>query len=152
MQLSELLPTEPMLGQHTPDSQCKDFLRLISHHLPQHGPLQPARITGVMVIRLAGDLIASELKAGSVDRDNVVTAVDVRRENWPVLAPENIGNLNRSAPEYGSLQVDHVPLSVFRFDFWHNSLHNVNPYRDTLNFKSLLIYAHANDCQVLNPK
>jgi hypothetical protein len=67
-------------------------------------------MTGVPVELAIGELVAGQLHLGGVDDDDVVAAIDMRREGRLVLAAQPIGDDAGEAAENQAVGVDDDPL------------------------------------------
>jgi hypothetical protein len=79
-------------------------------HLARSRLLQPAGVAGVLVIDLLVELAAGEADLVGVDHDDMVAAIDVRREARLVLAAQDVGDDRRDAPDDQAVGVDQMPF------------------------------------------
>ena len=74
--------------------------------------MQAARVAGVAVVLLVGELAGTEVELGGVHDDHVIAGVDMGRVDRLVLAPEEAGGLRGDAPEHEAIGIDDVPRAL----------------------------------------
>src|SRR5262245_35426931 len=111
LQLRDLLPRKPVLGEHPLHGDAEHLGRPALELLAQRPAADPARITGVAVIPLLVELVAGDLDLLGVDDDHEVAGVHVRRVLRLPLAAESVGDLGRETAERLAFGVDEVPLA-----------------------------------------
>src|SRR3954463_15475661 len=111
LQLRDLLPGEPIFGEHALHCLAQDLLRATVELLAQRAAAQPAGITGMAVVALLVELVPSDLDLLRVDDDDEIAGVDVRRVRSLAFAAERVGNAGRQATERLALGIDDVPVA-----------------------------------------
>src|SRR4249919_2912301 len=111
LQLRDLLPREPVLGEHPLHGDPKHLGRPAVQLLAERPAAQAARIARVAVVALLVELVAGDLDLLRVDDDDEVARVDVRRVLRLALAAERVGDLGRETAERLALVVDEIPLA-----------------------------------------
>src|SRR5690625_2532435 len=93
LELAELGASERALRQHAADCTFDGTLRMLCEHLHVGRLFDATRETGVVINLLLFALRAGQGNLVGVDNDDEVTGVNVRREYWLVLAPQQGGGV-----------------------------------------------------------
>jgi hypothetical protein len=110
-QVAHQLTLQRSAAEHALNGLLDDALGELALHDHAGGLLlDAAGIAGVAVVDLVGVLIAREHHLVGVDDDDVVTAVDVRGVDGPVLALEAEGDESGEPTDDETLGVDQNPL------------------------------------------
>src|ERR1700760_1618761 len=111
LELRDLLPREPVLGEHPLHRDAEHLRRPAVELLAERPAAQAAWIARVAVIPLLVELVAGDLDLLGVDDDHEVAGVDVRRVLRLPLTAERVGDLGRETTERLALGVDEIPLT-----------------------------------------
>jgi len=102
--------TEWALGQHALDGLLECAARVLGLHVAEVGCSDTAGIARVTVIHFVDGLGASHFELGSIDDDDEVTGVDVRRVNGLVFAAQTESNFAGYSSEDLVGRVNHKPF------------------------------------------
>src|SRR5579862_1087309 len=111
LQLRDLLPREPVLGEHPLDRDADHLGRAPVELLAERAAAQAAGIARVAVVPLLVELVSRHLDLLGVHDDHEVAGVDVRRVLRLPLAAERVRDLGRETAERLALGVDEIPLA-----------------------------------------
>src|SRR6266567_2880742 len=112
LELAQHLPAQRVLREHAPDRLLDGPFRVPGQQVAVGNRAQPARVAGVPVRALVGELVAAERDLLGVDDDHEVPGVHVRREDRLVLAAQQDGRLAGQPAEYDLIGVDDMPLTL----------------------------------------
>src|SRR4051812_40793687 len=93
LQLGNDATAETVLREHLLHGDLDHPLRVLLVHLPEAGGTLPARISRVANVLLLLRALGRKLDLVRVDDDDEIAAIDVRCEEWLVLAAENRSHL-----------------------------------------------------------
>src|SRR6185369_15436872 len=117
---------ERALGQHALDGLFQRAAGMLGLHVAEVGGTDAARIARVAVVHLVLVFRARHTELGSIDDDDEVTGVDVRRVNGLVFAAQTESNFAGYSSEHLIGGVNHKPLvrhvSGFRAERFHEYL------------------------------
>lgn len=85
-QFSSYASSKRVFGQHTLNCKFDNFIWFAHHKVFERTEACSARITGVMEILFLLVTLACYFNFRGIDNDNEITAVNVRRVEWFVLA------------------------------------------------------------------
>src|ERR1041385_3044917 len=111
LQLRDLLPREPVLGEHPLHGDAEHLGRPALELVAKRPAAQPARVPRVAVVPLLVELVAGDLNLLGVHDDDEVARVDVRRVLRLALPAKGVGDLGRETAEGLALGVDEIPLA-----------------------------------------
>lgn len=109
LELAAHCAAELRLGEHADNGLLDETIGGPVEDLTDSAGLQATRESGVVVSVLALQLVAADGNLLSVDDDNEVTTVDVRRVGGLVLATQQVRCLNGKTAEHHVSGVDDVP-------------------------------------------
>jgi len=113
LQLGDLCTTETSLGDHAADGIHHSLLRLASHLVSVRLAPEAARVAAMAVDEFLVSLARRQHDLVSIDDDNMITSVEVRRVGGLVLAAQlaaqDVGDLGGEATEDEAFGVDDVP-------------------------------------------
>src|ERR1700731_2182371 len=110
LELGQRLAAKGVLGQHPLDRLLDHALRVLFHQVTVAHRAKPARITRVPVGTLVLKLGAAQRNLVRVHDDHEVAGVDVRGEDWLVLASQEHRHMAGQAAEHDIGGVDNMPL------------------------------------------
>ncbi len=105
-------PPQRIFRQHTFYGKFDYFVRLACHQVFERTESCSAHVARVMEIFFLIVALARYFYLRSVDNDNEVAAVNMRRVKRFVLAAQKRGNLRRNAPQRFTGGVDNPPRSL----------------------------------------
>ena len=111
LQLLNHLIAQRALREHTLDSDFKSTARMTFLHLGKRRFHDAAGITGVTVVSLFRSLRTAQLHLGSVDHNDVIARINVRRVFRLVLAAKASSNFSSEMTEDLVRGVNHVPFA-----------------------------------------
>ena len=127
VQLAEHLRAEAVLRQHTLNGMFNDAGREALEHLTGSRERRAALIAGVTEIGLVRQLLSRELYFFSIDNNDIITGVDMRRVNGLILTAKNLRDLRCKASDRLILGVYNIPLALNIGSFCHNRGFHVIP-------------------------
>ena len=104
--------TQLVVWDHTADSTLKQKLRATLTHFTRCFYLLITYVTSVTCVDLFALFVTTKDNFFSVDDDDIVTSINVRSEDWLVLATELVRCLNGNLTENLVLGIDDVPLAL----------------------------------------
>src|SRR5438046_979909 len=113
-QSREHIRAQRVVLEHAPNRVGDRERRVDRLRSVERAPAQPAGIAGVARVLLGRALRAGHLHPGGVDDDDVVAAVEVRRERRLVLAAQHLGYARSKAAENLIRGVNHEPVRVLQ--------------------------------------
>ena len=130
--------SEPVMWNHPAYRTLDDVLRTIRAQLFRGKPLLIAGILRVRHVLLVGFFLTGKHTLGSVDNDDKVTGIHVRREFGIVLATEDVRGLNGDATNHLAVGVNYEPTRRLLFFLSHECLHKN-------------IYSTSEEAQLIQP-
>ena len=112
------------LRHHPLDGESKDFRRLAIPHFLGGRDALAAGVVGVVLVHLQVPLLAGELDLFSIDDDDEVAGVGVRRVRRLMFAAKQVGDDDRQSPDDLIRRVDDQPLRVGRFGVYQSRGHD----------------------------
>lgn len=121
-QLHEHVPTELRLGQHASHGVHQHVVRLLDQSIRRRHRFATAGKTAESLIELGGrlrrevrnrgvrHLSAGEPHTFNIDHDDVISAIDVGRVIWLVLAHQDGGDSGRQSPNHLAVAIDDKPF------------------------------------------
>src|SRR6266568_3097492 len=129
LELAQHLPAESVLGEHALYRLGDGTLGTGRHQVGVRDGPQAARVSGVPVRALVGQLVAGQRDLRRVHDDDEVARVDMRREDRLVLAAQQDSRLARQPAEDDVRRIDDMPLSLDIGGLRAESAHSHEPSR-----------------------
>src|SRR5680860_1429774 len=111
IQLLEHGSSETVAREHPFDRLLDGLFGTSRHELGIRGRAQTARIAGMPVVLLVGDLVPGQDNLGSVNHHDVVTAVEIGREVGLVLATKKLSDLRGEPTQHDTIRVHDPPVA-----------------------------------------
>ena len=118
VKLFHLRPAKRVARDHTLNSFNHYTLRMLPIQNFVRGPaFDTARVTRMPIISFITSLVASETNFLSVNNDNIITAIDMRCEQWFMLATKSHRHNASKTAKNQAFGVNHepIPLNFKRF-------------------------------------
>src|SRR5690606_31630281 len=116
--------TQGALGQHTLDGLLKRTTGETLLHFLEGGLGNTTGVARVTIVALVLRLITGNDDVGSVDNDDVIAGVYVRRELGLVLAPQTACDFAGHTTKDFAFCIDHVPVTFDFMRLGHKGLHD----------------------------
>ena len=129
---------ETALREHTLDRDFESTTGVLGLHFLEGGFVDTARIAGVTVVRLLTGLFSRQLELVSVDHDDVVARIDMRRVFGLVLAAQAECDFGSKAAKHLVAAIDHVPVALYFERLGREGLHCchlIHKRTQQINFK-----------------
>src|SRR4051812_23675977 len=104
------LATKRRLRQHAVHRLLDHTLRMLLQHRAEGREASMPHVAGVTEVLLVLGLSTGHSHFGCVDDDDSITRIHVRREDWLVLAANDLGDLTRESAEDHAFGIDDEPL------------------------------------------
>ena len=127
LELAQHGAAQRILWQHTLNSQFDDLLRLFDEQLFEADGLQVADLASVVMIHLVGTLVAGDGNLLSVDDDDVITCVYMRRIFCLVLATQAARDFGGQTAKSFAIGVNNKPIAFDGSRLCTKRFHQVNP-------------------------
>ena len=114
---------ETALREHTLDRDFESTAGVLGLHFLEGGFVDTARVAGVTVVRLLTGLFSRQLELVSVDHDDVVARIDMRRVFGLVLAAQAECDFGSKAAKHLVAAIDHVPVALYFERLGREGLH-----------------------------